>query len=914
MSRNPRKNKRSRSTKTKASSQGKKRSRSVPAKKGANGSKVNGVPDTPKADIRFDLVPVTPKANGRLDLVPVTPKADIPLDLLPQHLADLRRSGLSDQQIAACGFYSISDPREIAEHLGWDGKMYTTAVVGARALGPCLAIPFFGADGNYTGYTRLKPDKPRTDKNGKPIRYESPRGKPNRAFFPPQTRAILADPSKPLLVCEGEKKAARADQSCLWCVGLVGVWGWMKRREDKSTPRKLIEDLANIPWQGRLVFLVFDSDLASNEDVRWAEYHLARVLAKKGATVKVVRLPPGPPDENGRATKCGLDDFLLEHTVEEFFQLLRKAGDPADGRTEVVLSAREDLSVRQAVEALAARDRNLYQRGGQLVRVRRTRRPPAVKRVHPSNGLKIQVVPDADLRTRLTRFARLVQVRKLNPQQVLLAALLGQAKPDTKVDVHPTGWLVKGVLACGDWPGIRPLEGVIEAPVLLPDGSVLQKPGYDPRTGLLYKPCLAYPPVPHAPTKDDAARACAALREVVCDFPFASAAHAAAWLASVLTLVGRFAINGPAPLFLIDSNTRGSGKGKLASATSLIGTGRDLAVTNFCPDCDETRKMITGFAMQGERAVLFDNVTYLGNAALDAALTATEWQNRILGKNESPRLPLQVCWFATANNAVVVGDTNRRVLPIRLDSPEEKPETRTGFRHPDLLAWAHAERGRLLVAALTILSAYFRAGRPDQKLAAWGSYEAWTALIRNAVVWVGLEDPSRTREVFTEQSDQDTLQLKGLVEGWEKLQAGSEGLTASQAIDKLKEPDPLNKYAALRGVVEEAFNLPSGKLPTPNKLGSRLRRFKGRNVGGKCFGCRMGHGSTQVWFVRDVRRGGGGGSGGSGNPPSQNRPGEQESTESRRGDLETGVNTPSTPSTPSREPGEDDDPCLDDPY
>src|SRR5437763_1340594 len=41
-----------------------------------------------------------------------------PPRLLPRHLADLRRSGLSDAQIEACGFYSESDPAAVA----WPGR------------------------------------------------------------------------------------------------------------------------------------------------------------------------------------------------------------------------------------------------------------------------------------------------------------------------------------------------------------------------------------------------------------------------------------------------------------------------------------------------------------------------------------------------------------------------------------------------------------------------------------------------------------------------------------------------------------------------------------------------------------------------------------------------------------------------
>jgi hypothetical protein len=234
--------------------------------------------------------------------------------LLPKHLKDLRSSGLSDAQISACRFYSEKAPGRVSDILRW-GKP-------ASKLGHCLVIPFLGPDGEPTGYARVKPDYPRKDSVGKPVKYESPVGLPNSAYFPPHTRAALAEAGAPLLLTEGEKKAASADQEGFACVGLVGVWGWTKKKED-DRPRELIDDLGAVAWEGREVFLVFDSDLATNPNVRWAEYHLAQALGEKGATVKVVRLPAG---EGG--AKVGLDDFLVKHGPEALRGLLAQAIDP----------------------------------------------------------------------------------------------------------------------------------------------------------------------------------------------------------------------------------------------------------------------------------------------------------------------------------------------------------------------------------------------------------------------------------------------------------------------------------------------------------------------------------------------------------------------------------------------------------
>jgi Domain of unknown function (DUF3854) len=223
--------------------------------------------------------------------------------LTPKHLAELRASGLSDSQIDRCGFFSIRSPDAISARLKWKRP--------AVGMGDALAIPFFDTDGNLAGYCRLKIDKPRKDKDGKSVKYESPRGSTNLAYIPPGTRAALRDTSIPLLITEGEKKADKADQEGFACVGLVGVYGWVKRSRDaEGKPvgeRELIDDLAAIPWKGRLVYIAFDSDAVTKPQVLHAAYHLAEVLQRRGADVRIVRLP-GEGD-----AKIGLDDYFVAH-------------------------------------------------------------------------------------------------------------------------------------------------------------------------------------------------------------------------------------------------------------------------------------------------------------------------------------------------------------------------------------------------------------------------------------------------------------------------------------------------------------------------------------------------------------------------------------------------------------------------
>jgi hypothetical protein len=248
--------------------------------------------------------------------------------LLPQHLKDLRRAGLNDWTIKACGFHSLTADRDVHLALNWkfgyDGQ-----------LGPCLAIPFCDAEGRPTGYCRLKPDKPHVGKHGRPVEYESPKGSSRLPYFPPKTLAALKDRSCPLLITEGELKAAKAAQEGFPCIGLVGVYGWQKKqpRDETGNPvgeKELIDGLASVAWEERTVYLCFDSAVHDNLNALRALAELAKVLTKRKARVWMARLPEGKVDHLGVPAKVGLDDFLVQHGPDALRRLLDEAGPPPD--------------------------------------------------------------------------------------------------------------------------------------------------------------------------------------------------------------------------------------------------------------------------------------------------------------------------------------------------------------------------------------------------------------------------------------------------------------------------------------------------------------------------------------------------------------------------------------------------------
>src|SRR5690606_21894188 len=97
-----------------------------------------------------------------------------------------------------------------------------------------------------------------------------------------------------------------------------------------------------------------------------------------------------------------------------------------------------------------------------------------------------------------------------------------------EVPTMPAGPVVKAVLTETRWPGLRPLRGIDTAPVIRPDGTILQTEGYDPATWLYYAPATPFTPLPDIPDTTDIARAREfVFNHVLRDFPWADTASKA---------------------------------------------------------------------------------------------------------------------------------------------------------------------------------------------------------------------------------------------------------------------------------------------------------------------------------------------------------------------------------------------------
>jgi Domain of unknown function (DUF3854) len=240
--------------------------------------------------------------------------------LFDQHAAMLAASTVTAEHARLRGYVSV-DIKKRLENLG---------VTPAGRNIPGLLVPQLRKDGSTWGY-QYRPDAPRINGTGKPIKYETPTGQRNGIDVPPGVGPMLDDPTVPLFVTEGVKKADAAACVGLACVALPGVWSWLGKNPQGG--KVAVADWHDVALNGRRVILAFDSDVVAKKAVRSALNHLAAYLESKDAKVEYLHLP------NTGDGKTGLDDYLAAHTVDELWTLVRP--DPPelvdDSRTDAPL-------------------------------------------------------------------------------------------------------------------------------------------------------------------------------------------------------------------------------------------------------------------------------------------------------------------------------------------------------------------------------------------------------------------------------------------------------------------------------------------------------------------------------------------------------------------------------------------------
>jgi hypothetical protein len=250
-------------------------------------------------------------------------------------------------------------------------------------------------------------------------------------------------------------------------------------------------------------------------------------------------------------------------------------------------------------------------------------------------------------------------------------------------ETTPPARSLAAVLSQRYWPEVRPLHGIVGSPILRPDGTLLQHPGYDQRTGLYYAAKVDMPPVPTTPTVEQVEQARRFLLEqFLGDFPWVADSDRANYIALLVTQILRPYVRSITPFGLISATTQSSGKTILSEGIGLL---YGQKVQPWVKSDQELRKAITAILDGPAAVVVFDNLkegSIVDSPVLAMLLTTPTWSDRLLGTNRTFTAANDRLWMATGNNIHLGrghGDPHRAGAARPEDAP---PRASHQLHHP----------------------------------------------------------------------------------------------------------------------------------------------------------------------------------------------------------------------------------------
>lgn len=764
--------------------------------------------------------------------------------------ADLARSGLNEETIEEMKIFSGKSPdrcdmlKEVLGFASQEGQSLAQAT-------DVYCIPYLQSE----GFCRVKLQ---IAVNG--AKYLSPVANHYNLwhlYFLLKEKEKFSRPYIPLIVTEGEKKAARLTQEIrarkieALAVGFAGVSMWEHVLEWKY-----------LQLAGRHVYIAFDSDFATKRPVQLEIAKLALWLYQKKATPRLLAWP----EENGK----GVDDFLqgggdLDAIMERgrqanLAELLKamhmitlqdvtayaakyrftKSAFKAlyesyrlDSLYQIKKSTATELFVREIKIISEQSQPEIDQEQRPVIRIENGQLPTAVDEaerlladgqsgVYQRGGALVRIVP-----TSSHCVPKIIPVESVYLKDLLTRIAAWQKYDTKKYESEPIDCpkdIADTLLSRAMWR-IPELTRIITAPTIRQDGSILDQPGYDEETGLYLSMQIEFPPVNQDADLNEALAALDMIRELLKGFPFVSkdgqSVSFSVMLAALLTGMVRPCLR-TSPMFCFTAPKPGSGKSLLADIIAMVVTGSSASVMSQADKPDEEKKRVLSVLGEGDQVLCIDNVEKpLGGDTLCSIITQERWKDRLLNFNKTVTVDTKITVLATGNNIVLQGDLITRALVCYLDAKTDHPEERKF----DVNMYQHVPeyRGILVKALLTILKAYYNSGKPNMDLTQYGRFEEWSSLIRSSIVWLGLPDPCLSRASL-EDRDPIGSALRQLLVAWHS-EFNNLPTTLNQAV---------NRAITLKGQghdsLFEALYEISGERDSINvrRLGKLMKSFEER--------------------------------------------------------------------------------------
>ena len=308
----------------------------------------------------------------------------------------------------------------------------------------------------------------------------------------------------------------------------------------------------------------------------------------------------------------------------------------------------------------------------------------------------------------------------------------------------PSQQTLRSLLARDKFSLLPSVRTITQCPYLDRNLEAVFKYGYNAETEVfLTRDVPLLSALPHIPSREEAISSLNYLRDFFKTFPFASETDFSVALSALLSAVNQVNLDN-IPLHAFNAPTAGTGKSLLADVISLITTGKTISVMAQGKDEAETEKRLHSAMLAGDTLISLDNCDEpLGGDVLCQILTQPSIRIRPLGVSKLIDAEKNCMIVATGNNMVFEGDITRRTLICELDAQMERPETRK-FDF-DIKERAVAERDNIIFHCMILFKAYGTTATKTNTTP-MGSFEKWSRLIRDPLVWLGLPNPVESQK------------------------------------------------------------------------------------------------------------------------------------------------------------------------
>ena len=425
--------------------------------------------------------------------------------------------------------------------------------------------------------------------------------------------------------------------------------------------------------------------------------------------------------------------------------------------------------------------------------------------------------------------------------------------------MFPTAAAITAVSAPDMMENLRPLGGVVHAPTVRADGTLLTEPGYDESTSLLFLPPIGerVEAVPEIPSESDVQTASKTLAYMLQDFSFVSESDKANYVGLLMTPLLRNMAPAPYKLGIIEAHQPGSGKTFLARAMITVHGG--IFRSEFPYDDVELAKSVTSIRdMTPGPVVVFDNAAgTIKSPVLAGLLTTPTWSDRRLGTGKTFTGKNDRLWCVTGNNLAISGDIARRALRVRIDPGVPQPELRSNFVIQDFEAWVRENKNTILWSLLVLIRHWVASGKPLAAASSSDSFGNWTRTIRGILTLAGMPGTFDDKAVMAESIGTEDEEWEEFLQAIYEVKK-AERWTAVEILDLINDgQQDLNVFAAqpigYDALPSELANKRKSGQPLSKlskSLGWWLRNRAGRYAGDLCVVQESKSTKYVYWMIR----------------------------------------------------------------